>query len=70
MTKTRREMLELMGAAGAIVAAAKFGLVSPALAQGAGDVPVAQLMDRLEGRAGDDHRIRLDDLPALRPFRQ
>jgi protein-disulfide isomerase len=44
MTKTRREMLELMGAAGAIVAAAKFGLVSPALAQGAGDVPVAQLM--------------------------
>jgi protein-disulfide isomerase len=44
MTKTRRQTLELMGAAGAVALAAKFGLVSAALAQAAGDVPVAQLM--------------------------
>jgi protein-disulfide isomerase len=44
MTKTRREMLELMGAAGAVAAAAPVALASPAFAQGAGDVPMAQLM--------------------------
>ena len=44
MTKTRREMLELMGAAGAVAAAAPFSLASPAFAQAASDVPMAQLM--------------------------
>jgi protein-disulfide isomerase len=43
MMKTRRQTLELIGAAGALAAAAKFG-VAPAFAQAAGDVPVAQLM--------------------------
>lgn len=44
MTKNRREMLELMGAAGALAAAAQLGLTAPALAQAAGDMPMAQLM--------------------------
>ena len=42
--KTRRQFLEYTAAAGAFVAAWKSGLLSPALAQGAGDVPMAQLM--------------------------
>jgi protein-disulfide isomerase len=44
MTKTRRDMLELIGAAGAVAAAAQLGLASPAFAQAVGDVPMAQLM--------------------------